>query len=113
MVTASLDVWLAATLAHFLLSSRLVASLDPDSAPSADARLFAHVLTGVGTLSIALHLAALAGGLTLARGLTALAIVDGAALWMARSGTASPHLPACRRSTSPSGLRPAPAWGSC
>ena len=84
MLTASVGVWLGATLAHFLLSSRLVASLDPDSAPSADTRLFAHVLTGIGLLSIALHVSAAAGGLTLARGLAALVVIDALALWLTR-----------------------------
>jgi hypothetical protein len=53
---------------------------------SADERLFASVVAGIGTLSAVLHVLALSVGLTLTRGLAGLAILDGTVwLWTRRS----------------------------
>lgn len=69
--TLTVFVWFAATLGHFLLSARIQRrALQP--LPLFDEQAFATIVLGIGSLSVALHLAALTAGLSLTSGLVAL-----------------------------------------
>jgi hypothetical protein len=61
------------TVGHFLLTARWMARVAPGPR-SLDERWFQTALAGVGTLSVLIHVVALTGGLSLARGLAALTL---------------------------------------
>jgi hypothetical protein len=64
---------MAATIGHFLLTASWMRRLAPEPR-SHDERWFQATLAGVATLSLVIHLVSLTSGLTLARGLGALAV---------------------------------------
>lgn len=82
---------MAATIGHFALTARWVGG-SPRRIQSRDERWFRATLAGVGSLSVVIHLVALTGGLTLTRGLVALAVwhaghtVALGVPWRARTG---------------------------
>ena len=66
-------IWLAATLAHFLLTARLTNRWLGDRTATRDEQFFSAALMGVGSLSLVLHVVAVTAGLSLTKGLVALA----------------------------------------
>lgn len=67
-------LWLVATAGHFVLTVRWSGRLSAGDTVSADERILAVVLGGVGTLSLVLHAVAITAGLGLGSGLAGLAV---------------------------------------
>ncbi len=94
MALIAVGSWLAGLGLHACAIWRLVRRLLAGA--SGDERLFAGVVAGIGTLSAVLHVLALTTGLTLARGLAGLAVLD-IALWLSTRRAAVSAAPPQRR----------------
>jgi hypothetical protein len=76
-MTLAVALWLAATGGHFCLSAAWVDRAFGRLQRSADERIFAAVLVGVGTLSVVLHAVAVTVGIGLLHGVVGLSLWHG------------------------------------
>jgi hypothetical protein len=90
MALIAVWTWLAGLGLHGCTIWRLVRRSLADA--STDERLFASVVAAIGTLSAVLHVLALTAGLTLARGVIGVAVLD-AVIWLSMQRAIDPAAP--------------------